>query len=155
MKKALILALLTVLTTMGYAQTTKFAMTIGTDLGLAGKNYKIVTPNVSATYDLPPKLSVGARVEDDYLATLGGQVSYDAFRILTMINVQPRLIVGHTIGGGHDRGYMYCQGGIYLKADRKNGVMSEIGFGIRHNNYRGDLYKDKTSFFVSYGFVLR
>ncbi|MFC2448803.1 MAG: hypothetical protein ACFNTB_04030, partial [Prevotella denticola] len=91
----------------------------------------------------------------DYLATLGGQVSYDAFRILTMINVQPRLIVGHTIGGGHDRGYMYCQGGIYLKADRKNGVMSEIGFGIRHNNYRGDLYKDKTSFFVSYGFVLR
>ena len=82
-------------------------------------------------------------------------VSYDAFRILTMINVQPRLIVGHTIGGGHDRGYMYCQGGIYLKADRKNGVMSEIGFGIRHNNYRGDLYKDKTSFFVSYGFVLR
>ena len=89
MKKALILALLTVLTTMGYAQTTKFAMTIGTDLGLAGKNYKIVTPNVSATYDLTPKLSVGARVEDaitlakiqgvktyDYLATLGGQVSY-------------------------------------------------------------------------------
>lgn len=168
MKKALILALLTVLTATGYAQTTKFAMTIGTDLGLAGKNYKIVTPNVSATYDLTPKLSVGARVEDaitlakiqgiktyDYLATLGGQVSYDAFHILTMINVQPRLIVGHTIGGGHDRGYMYCQGGIYLKADKKNGVMSEIGFGIRHNNYRGDLYKDKTSFFVSYGFVLR
>ena len=32
MKKALILALLTVLTATGYAQTTKFAMTIGTDL---------------------------------------------------------------------------------------------------------------------------
>ena len=61
MKKALILALLTVLTATGYAQTTKFAMTIGTDLGLAGKNYKIVTPNVSATYDLTPKLSEGRR----------------------------------------------------------------------------------------------
>ncbi|MGP1524309.1 hypothetical protein [Prevotella multiformis] len=167
-KQTLIFALLTVFSSLCHAQTTRFAMTLGTDLGLAGKNYRIVTPNVSATYDLTPSLSVGARVEDaitlakiqgvktyDYLATLGGQVSYDAFRILTMINVQPRLIVGHTIGGGHDRGYMYCQGGIYLKADRKNGVMSEIGFGIRHNNYRGDLYEDKTSFFVSYGFVLR
>ena len=86
-KQTLILALLTVFTSLCHAQTTRFAMTLSTDLGLAGKNYKIVTPNVSATYDLTPKLSVGARVEDaitlakiqgvktyDYLATLGGKL---------------------------------------------------------------------------------
>ncbi len=32
---------------------------------------------------------------------------------------------------------------------------SEIGLGVRYNDYRGDLYKDKAVFFVSYAVVLR
>ena len=34
-------------------------------------------------------------------------------------------------------------------------VRSEIGLGVRYNDYRGDLYKDKAVFFVSYAVVLR
>ena len=65
------------------------------------------------------------------------------------------MLVGHTIGGGHDRGYMYYQGGIYTASAKKDGVRSEIGLGVRYNDYRGDLYKDKAVFFVSYAVVLR
>ena len=64
MKSLFTFALLFVLITVCHAQTTKFAMTLGTDLGLSGKNYKIVTPNVSATYDITPRLSAGVRAED-------------------------------------------------------------------------------------------
>ena len=168
MKRFFTFALLFVLITVCHAQTTKFAMTLGTDLGLSGKNYKIVTPNVSASYDITPRLSAGVRAEDaitlmkaqgvksyDQLFTLGGQVAYDVCHFMSIINVQARAIVGHTIGGGHDRGYMYYQGGIYTASAKKDGVRSEIGLGVRYNDYRGDLYHDKAVFFVSYAVVLR
>lgn len=54
MKKALILALLTVLTATGYAQTTKFAMTIGTDLGLPARTTRSSRPTSLQLMTLHP-----------------------------------------------------------------------------------------------------
>lgn len=167
-KKLFILALLTTVTSVSNAQNSKFTIGFGTDLGMGGKEYKIVTPNAFMAYDITPRLSLGIRAEDaitlrntqgiksgDNIFTLGGQVSYDVCHIFSTTKVQPRFIVGHTIGADSERGYLYYQGGIYLKADKKEGIQSEFGIGIRYNTFMTDLYKDKTVFYVSYGFVLR
>lgn len=165
--KILFSAFLAMFPVLVNAQSSKVAVGIGTDLGLGGSHYKIVTPHVYATYDITDKLHAGVRLEDaitlikqngdkdyDNLASLGGQVGYDVCKILSFLNVQPRVMVGHTLGGGHDRGYTYYQGGVYFKKD-KGGIRSEIGLGVRYNDYRGNLYKDKAVFYVSYAFVLQ
>jgi hypothetical protein len=165
-KKSILTVLLVCVAFISYAQTNKFNTSIGTDLGLCGKFYKIVTPHVSVTYDITPKLTAGVRVEDaitlmkyqgvktyDNHITFGGQIGYDICKVL-IIKVQPRVIVGHTIGGGHNRGYTYYQGGIYLKKD-EGSIRSEIGLGVRYNDYCSDINKDKAIFFISYGFVLK
>jgi hypothetical protein len=166
-KRTVLVVLLVAFAFVGYAQTNKFNTIIGTDLGFGSEGYKIVTPHLSVTYDLTPKLSAGVKVEDavtlmknqdvkryDMLLTLGGQVGYDVCKVLFILNMQPRIMVGHTIGGGHDRGYMYYQGGLYFKRD-EGGVRFETGLGYRYNDYRSDLNKDKGVFFVSYAIFLK
>lgn len=169
----LMLVLLATCVSVSRAQTSKFNVTFATDLGLGGKSYKIVTPHISATYDITKRLSAGLRVEEavtlmksqgiktyDLLTTFGGQVGYDIGKIsiasgnVFSLLVQPRVSVGHTIGGGHNRGYMYYQGGIYVRKS-SGSIRSELGLGVRYNDYRSDLNKDKAVFYVSYGFVLK
>lgn len=49
----------------------------------------------------------------------------------------------------------FYQSDYYTTSFVFDDFFSEIGLGVRYNDYRGDLYKDKAVFFVSYAVVLR
>ena len=168
MRRTFLLLLLSTFCMLSNAQVSELSSTLGVDFG-STYNHKIITPHITYSYALTPKLSVGIRAEDaitmqrdkngnkigDDRLTLGGQVGYKAFDLIKLINVEPRITVGHSINSGRNQDYLYYQAGIYLNCSFDKGSKPEFGFGFRNNSYHHGLDKNKIVFFVSYAFMLR
>lgn len=168
MRRTFLLLLLTTFCMLSNAQTFELPLTLGVDFG-STYNYKIITPHLTCSYELTPKLSVGIRAEDavtmqrddngnkigDDRLTLGGQVGYKAFDLIKFFCIQPRITVGHSINSSRNQDYLYYQAGIYLSCSAIKGSKPEFGFGFRNNFYHHGLDKNKTVFFVSYAIMLR